>query len=85
MTQLHRFDLIRLKQVLGRRALARGDIAEACVVLRGLDPADFDGASIVGEACLRVLSDPHATRQNLRTAISILSQLPVRLHRSQGS
>lgn len=73
-----RAQFVRLQQELGRRALERGDLEGARAVLRALNPADFDGASVISEVCLRVLRDDTATSSNLRVAADILRRLPVR-------
>jgi hypothetical protein len=76
--QPRRAQFVRLQQELGRRALARGDLEGARAALRALRPADFDGASVISEVCLRVLGDDTATAANLRAAAGILGRLPVR-------
>lgn len=69
---------VRLQQELGRQALVRGDIAEARAILCALQPGDFDGATVIGEVCLRVLAEEQSTEANVRAALKILGRLPIR-------
>ncbi len=71
-----RVRFVRLQQELARKAMARGDLEGARTVLRALSPADFDGAAVISDICLRVLRHPAASETNVRAAVNILGRLP---------
>ena len=73
-----RAHFVRLQQELARKALARGDLERARAVLCALSPADFDGAAVISDICLRVLRHAEASETNVRAAVNILGRLPLR-------
>jgi hypothetical protein len=75
-----RGQFVRLQQALARKAFDRGDLDAARVILRALRPADFDGARVISDICLRVLRDDTASETSVRAAVHILGRLPVQDH-----
>ncbi len=77
MSHLGRIHFVRLQQELARKAIARGDLDGARATLRALRPADFDGAIVISDICLRVIRDHTASETDVRAAANILARLPV--------
>lgn len=69
---------VRRRQEIARQALAQGDLESARAAVFGLEPGDFDGATVIAEACLRVLGRHDSTEGNVRAALTILGRLPIR-------